>query len=374
MKHIEVFNRAWETVWSYRALWAFGTILALVTFSWPAAAVLDRDQDWTDQGIQITVLDGETFWDAFQRTKRQQVDEANRELSELLTKELGIDVEPDVRIVAATLIGLTIVAFLVAKVAGYVSETALIRMVGTYVDRSERLGVRRGLRLGWSRSALRLFLVNLIINGLGIVATLLLFAVILAPLPLWVDSSEGVVFTFALLTGGLFFVAIFAVIIASAALSAWKRLSRQACALEGLTAVEAVRRGWRILLRHPKDAGWTWAITWGVRLGWAAAVVPLVLLLVGVGLLISGLPAVSAGGLVGLATTGDTPIFVGLALGVPIFLLVLIAPLVLLSGLRETVVSTLWTLTYRELDSLEGVEPAHIPVVGASGLEAAPSA
>jgi hypothetical protein len=83
---------------------------------------------------------------------------------------------------------------------------------------------------------------------------------------------------------------------------------------------------------------------------------------------------VAAGGLAGLVTTAETPVFVALALGVPIFLLVLIAPLVWLGGLREVFVSSLWTLTYGELHGVEGVESERLPAVGASGLEAARAA
>jgi hypothetical protein len=65
---------------------------------------------------------------------------------------------------------------------------------------------------------------------------------------------------------------------------------------------------------------------------------------------------------------------VGLALGIPIFLLVLVAPLVFLGGLREVFVSSLWTFTYRQLQHQQGAEPAPLPAVGTSGLEAAPAA
>jgi len=197
---------------------------------------------------------------------------------------------------------------------------------------------------------------------------------IFAPLPLWVNGSEGVIFTFALLTGSLLFVAIVVVIVAATAVSVMKRLARQACALEGLGVTEAIRRGWWVLRQHLKDAGLMWLITFGLRLGWSVAMVPVVLLLLGAGLVIGGLPALAAGGLAGLVATADTPVFVALALGVSIFLLVLIAPLVWLDGLREVFVSILWTLTYRELHGLESVESELLPAVDASGLEAAPAA
>jgi hypothetical protein len=65
------------------------------------------------------------------------------------------------------------------------------------------------------------------------------------------------------------------------------------------------------------------------------------------------------------------PVFVAVALGIPLFLLVLVGPLVLLGGLREVLISSLWTLSYRELRELKSSESEAFPSLNASGLEAA---
>jgi hypothetical protein len=374
MSHTKVLKQGWHVLWHYRALWIFGIILALVTFSWETAVLFDDNGDWERQGVTITRLNGETFWQAFQRTMQQEVDEANRELSELFAQELGIGLKVHVLSMIAVLMGIAAIAFVMGKIARYVSETALIRMVGAYQGTGERLGVWQGLRLGWSRSAGQLFLIDLVVDILAVLASILLFGLIFAPLPLWVNGSEGVIFTFAFLTAGLCCVAIGVVIVAATAASVLKRLARQACALDGLRVTEAIRKGSRALLQHLKDAGLMWLITFGLRLGWSVAMVPVVLLLVGAGLMLGGLPGIAAGGLVGLVATADMPVFVALALGVPIFLLVLVGPLVLLGGLRQVFVSSLWTLTYQELRFLESAESEPLPAVGASGLEAAAAA
>jgi len=194
---------------------------------------------------------------------------------------------------------------------------------------------------------------------------------ILAPLPLWIDGSEGVIFTYAFLTGGLLLVAIAAVIVAAAAVSVWKRLSHQACGLEGLGVTEAMGRGWRILRHHLRAAGFTWLITLGLYVSWTIVMVPVVFALLGMGLLIGGLPGVAAGILTGLTAIGDTALVVGLALGATIFMLILVAPLVLIGALREVFVSSLWTLTYQNLQDLKRIALKPSPVPGPSGLETA---
>lgn len=59
--------------------------------------------------------------------------------------------------------------------------------------------------------------------------------------------------------------------------------------------------------------------------------------------------AILAGGLTGLAFEGPTPWIVAGVVGIPIFILVLAAPLTFLGGLLEVFLSSTWTLTYREL-------------------------
>ncbi len=59
--------------------------------------------------------------------------------------------------------------------------------------------------------------------------------------------------------------------------------------------------------------------------------------------------------------------------GLPIFILVMIAPMLFLGGLVEVAKSSLWTLTYRELRALERVEKTQVPAADASGLEVAPA-
>jgi len=59
----------------------------------------------------------------------------------------------------------------------------------------------------------------------------------------------------------------------------------------------------------------------------------------------------------------------GGAVGIPIFLLVMVTPLALLGGLREVFRSSAWTLTHRELRALEKLQPEQLPETDAAGQE-----
>ena len=109
-----------------------------------------------------------------------------------------------------------------------------------------------------------------------------------------------------------------------------------------------------------KDVGLMWLIMIGVNLAWMLAMVPIGALLFGVGAVMGGGLALVAGKLAESAFGGAALWIVGGAVGIPIFLAVVVAPLVFVGGLREVFQSSTWTLTYRELRSVEQLEPGQL--------------
>jgi hypothetical protein len=97
------------------------------------------------------------------------------------------------------------------------------------------------------------------------------------------------------------------------------------------------------------------------------------LALLGVGLLSGSLPGLLVGGTTSLIAEGDLPIWLALAVGIPLFFLVLLAPIVFLAGLREVFTSATWTATYRELRALARPAARPVPAADTTGLEAAPA-
>ena len=114
-----------------------------------------------------------------------------------------------------------------------------------------------------------------------------------------------------------------------------------------------------------KDAGLMWLIMIGVNLAWMLAMVPIGALLFGVGAVMGGGPALLVGKWAESAFGGAAAWILGGAVGIPIFLAVVVAPLVFLGGLREVFQSSAWTLTYRELRALEQLEPGQLAETGA---------
>jgi hypothetical protein len=245
-----------------------------------------------------------------------------------------------------------------------VAETALIRMVDDHEETGEKRSVRQGFRMGWSRAALRLFLLNLLIVLPAVVVFILLFGLALAPLLLWTTDSTaaGVIGTVA--TIGVFLLTLFLAIVVGAALSLLMHFFRRTCVLEDLGVIDSIREGFGVVRRHLKDVVLMWLIMIGVGLGWIIAMVfvtilllPAIILLIIVGGVVGGLPALLVGGLASLFFEGAVPWVLGAIVGVPIFILIVAVPWLFLGGLMEVFKSSVWTLTYRELRALESLEP-----------------
>jgi hypothetical protein len=319
MDYTKVLKRAWHTVWNYRALWIFGVILALTAGgganNWVQYSF--RGEDFSQRGLRIERIPPEV-------------------VSTLLAIGVGL----------ACLVVLLIV---VVAIARYVAETALIRMVDDHEETGQKRRMRQGFRMGWSRSAFRLFLIDLLI-GLPLAATfILLFLLAVAPLLLWATESTAAGALGTAITIVLGLLVVLLAIVVAMILSVLMPFFRRVCVLEGLGVTEAIRQGYAVVRRNLKDVVVMWLITVGLRIGWVIVMIPVVLLVLVVSGAVGGLLALLAGGLTGLAFEGPMPWIVAAVVGIPVFILVMAAPLSFLGGLFEVFLSSTWTLTYREL-------------------------
>jgi hypothetical protein len=237
----------------------------------------------------------------------------------------------------------------------YLSQTALIRMVDGYESSGEKAGVGQGVRLGWSRGAFRIWLVDLLFFAIGFVVILILFGLAAAPLLLWLTRTVAFEVIGTIFSIGLAMLVNLLLIIVTAAVSVWVQLIRREIILRGQGVFAGIHAGWQILRRHLGDVIIMGLILFGTGLVVAILFIPLFFILGLVGVIAGGLPALLAGGITGIFTNGAAPGIVAAVVGLPILLLVIFVPLLFLAGLVETYYSSVWTLTYRELITLEAV-------------------
>lgn len=326
MDHMKVLRRAWQITWRYRALWVFGVILALTAFGRGGGGGGGGGSDGGNWNVDFV-----------------EPEISPQVVSALIAIGIG-------------LLCLIVFAVIAAVIARYVAETALIRMVDDYEQTGERRSVRQGFRWGWSRTAGRLFLIDLLVWLPTMLAFLPLILLALAPLLLWATGNPAVGAIGVISTIGLCFLTIVLGILVVVALLLLTHFFKRVCVLEGLGVIESVREGYAFVRQHLRDVIIMGLIMIGVELGWMMAMIPVFIVLAIAGLVMGGLLALIAGGLTGLATGGAAPWIVAGVVGIPVFLLVLVVPLALLGGLVETFKSSVWTLTYRELRALDELE------------------
>jgi len=321
MNHTKVLKRAWHIVWSYRALWVFGFILALTTGGGGGGSNWGQynfgSEDFPGRGLRL----------------------------ERISPNIG-------SMLLALVIGLAcliVLLIIVSAIARYVAATTLIRMVDDHEETGQKRSIRQGFRMGWSRSALRLFLIDLAVSLPTAVVFILLFALALAPLLLWATDVKAAGVIGTVITVGLCIIVILLAIVVALILSVLKPFFQRVCVLQHMGVAESIRQGYAMVKQNLKDVGLMWLITVGLRIGWAILMIPIVLVLLVVSGGLGGVLGLLAGGLTGLAFEGAAPWIVGGLIGIPIFILVLAVPLSLLGGLFEVFLSSTWTLTYREL-------------------------
>jgi hypothetical protein len=352
----KILKRAWRILWTYRILWIFGILLAITSgggsgpngssgssnyninsgngnpgINWNSSPFLQSLYTWFQQNIEPLVLHPDQYIAMF------------------------------VWIGVGLLLFILIVGLLVSLVR-YPSETAIIRMVDEYERTGVKVSFRQGWKLGWNRRAFRVWVIDLVVS----LPALLLLA-ILAGLGLLaflaVRNGSGAAVAASLITAiGCGFLFILAFIILVVVLSLLRQFFIRKAALEDAGIGESFRAGWGLFRRNWKSAGLMWLVMLGIGIGLGIAGLIVFFLLIPAYIVLA-LPAVIVASIPGLVVFGITSIFasgplawiLGVLAALPFFFLIVFAPLTLVNGWYKIYFSSVWTLTYREIQALESV-------------------
>jgi hypothetical protein len=250
---------------------------------------------------------------------------------------------------AIALLCLALFLAVVARMFNYVSRTALVHMVDQYELSGVKVSWRQGFRLGWSRAAWHLFLIDLVIYlPLVIIGLVMILGPALPLIATGIINREptmvGVIFTI-----GFAFVGIFLLIILALIASIFIKIIQRECILGDKGVIDSIRDGWELVLENFVDVFLMWLIILGINIGFFFVIIPLVLLLVGVGLLIGSGAGLLSYAILAAASANLTAIIAGIVVGLSLFILVIAVPITFFDGLRETFLGSIWTLAYREL-------------------------
>jgi hypothetical protein len=290
--------------------------------------------------------------------------EAQRELHQLFERGIpeahisGQELTTFLWVIGAFVLVMMIVGVVMA-IARYVSETAVIHMVDEYEGTGNKLTVRQGFRIGWSNTAWRLFLINLIVNLPGIALILVLLV-------------AGVVIYFSVVNGNanfaafsvvsaiaLAFITIFVVIILTVLLRLLRNFFWRIAVLENAGVRESLQRGFAMVLENWKNIGLMWLVMIGLGIVWMVAsviliivTIPVVIVTAVIAALVAAIPYML---LVGVFSTFLGSFLPWVAAGLliaPLFFPLAFLPWVLLGSWQTVYTSTVWTLTYREIKAL----------------------
>ena len=373
----KILQRSWQIVWQYRALWILGMILALTAAN---TIYFGNRQDIQDQPQNLKIKFTDTFTinlpgDGL--TIDLTVPEGERVIFSDGTTERDLrfltDLANEIRLSDIMAIGIEILILLVlisliSTIARYVAETAVIRMVSETEETGKLLTLRQGFSMGWSVRAVRLFLIDLLVGLVigGIVA----FVLLLSVGPIILVESLGffpILLTAFGVLGLLIFTGLLLAMV-SALLSLIMQTVRRACVIDNMGVFASIGTGITMLRHHLKDVGIAWLIWIGIRILWAPVslmvaliLLPVLLVFLLAGVVVGVVPAALAAGIASPFVNGVTPWIIGVIAGLPIFILVMILPLLFVGGWVEIYKSNLWTLTYRELIVMEHTVQAAQP-------------
>jgi len=327
MNFNRIIRRSFEITWDYRALWVFGFILALTSPS----------------GGSSSSGGGGGGGGSFNAPAGL----ASKVSLPLLQNDSAMVI---LAILLAFLGLLLAVVFTTARV---VAETAMIRMVDDFEATGARVSVGAGFRLGWSRGALRIFLIDLLVSLAAVLVIALLLGFAAAPLLTWTLGNEilgglGTAVS-VLLAAPVFFLILFGVI----GLVILVQFFHRAAVLEGRGVFEALSRGWQVARQRLGETLLMGVILFAIGLAVGLILLPLFFLLLVAGGLFAGLPALLLGLFTSLFAGGPLPWLIGLLVAAPIFFLLVIVPALFVSGLVQVYTSSAWTLAYRDLLALE---------------------
>jgi hypothetical protein len=261
-------------------------------------------------------------------------------------------------VVGAFFIVTTLLGFVFTALR-YASETAVIRMVDEYETSGEKMTVRQGFRLGWSRTAWHLFLIDLIVN-LPVIT--LMLVLLIAGLGVFFAASNGNIdfAAFSFISAiVLAFISIFVVVILTIVLYLLRNFFWRASVLEGLGVRESMQRGFAMVRENWKSVGLMWLVMFGISIVWGVAsilmfiiVIPLVLVTVVIAALVSSVPYLIFVGIFSTFLSGALPWIAGGLFIAPLFFTLAFSPWLLIGSWQAVYNSTVWTLTYRELKIL----------------------
>lgn len=349
MNHRDILRRSWQLMLQYRVLWVFGLLVALASSSGSgngnASFSGDNSQPDTESTSQFDCNEaGDCYF----------TDPGLSEMPGMAGDTFEFNVWTVAAIGGAILLVIVLLT-IVVTVLRYIGETALIALVDDHETTGEQRTWREGFRLGWSAGAWRIFVINLLTDGVLFLTAILLLGLATgaALLTLGPDGMPNIPVVIA---ASLFaFVVILLTIGVALVLVPIKQLARRAAVIDDARALPALRDAIGLARSYLRDVGLMWLIMLGIEFAYAIVMFPVSLVVLVVAAIVAGVLAAIAWGITALVSSTSFAWLPAIVVGLPIFILVLSVPLLFVGALAVVFRGNVWTLTYRELQALSAL-------------------
>ena len=370
-----ILKRSWQVLWNYKVLWIFGVLLALTA----GGNVGSSNSGWRMPTPQ-TATGGFTGMTP-ERIISEAAPEWVRQLVDWFIKDVEpVFLNPEQHIgtfiaIGAILLLVILVVSVIAAFVRYPAETAVMRMVDGYETDGNKLRFRQGWKLGWNRRAFRLWLIDLILSLPVVFLISLIIAVGLVVFMPSFGTSQAPGTAAIVSAIGLGFLTILLLIVAAVFLTVVRNFFARAAALEGLGVRESFKYGWGMFKRNWKSAGLVLLVMVGVSIAVGIAglilfflLIPAYLVMLIPAVLASVVPALIAYGIASIFTSGPLAWVIATLAVIPVFFVVLFAPLMLFNGWYKIFQSNVWTLAYREIKAKENLAAPVLPAEGTASV------
>lgn len=323
MNHIDILKRAFQISWRYRALWIFGFLLALCGGGGGGGG--GGNFNFSGSGSDFEDFSGD------------------------LPSIPNIDPNVIIAIVVGVFC-LIILLSILSVVVQVVTRAALIAMV-RQISQTQAVTVAEGWRLGWSVRAWRLFLVGLVIGLPWTIFAIFLLLLAFSPLLLLLAENTALTIIAIIITVVAFLGVLLLLIVLGAGVTLLLDLARRRVVLDNAGVIASVGDTFGLIKRRLKDVIIIWLLMFGVGFAWTFVALIVVLP-------VSLIAAAIAGGIPALLVYFISESVIGAAIaGGPLALLVIILVSSVAGGFYLIFRSTVWTLTYLEIQE-QGDAPA----------------
>jgi hypothetical protein len=354
----KILKRSWHILWNYKVLWIFGILLA-ITAGGSGGGSSGSSYQFSGN-TERPSYDPATYqigpqWEQFTSWFEQEVAPLFEHPDQYFSAFIWIGV--------ALLVFILVLAVIFTFVR-YVSETAVLRMVDQYEQDGTMVKFKQGWKLGWTRRAFRLWVIDLLISlpALFFVALLLGMGV-LAFISL-VNGTDTLEVAGVVSAIGCTFLFIFVFTLGMVFLGLLRQFIARSAALEERRVGESFRRGWTMFKRNWKSAALMWLVMVGIGIGYGIAsmilfflLIPVYVILLIPAVLVAAIPGLIGFGIANLFAGTILSVIIGIIVALPFLFTVIFAPLYLVGAWYKVYESSVWTLTYREMKTLENLQP-----------------